>query len=365
MNEEPPNPSLSEQDYLDTLDIVTRLHQCTQRQDFLNVAEHFIFPLLEVHTATYGWTAPDLRTHSMVNIGPVSIDSETFKELTKYEPLTEMIVSQSRSVLAHHVDLDMEELNIAIQWGMRKFPGYKEFGKTMKGALLAFDRCAPGLGIGFHRHHIEKPIGFREIRLLELLRPHLMHTIKTVTLREELRALKAIVNQLMEIPVPAAILNNDMRLSQGNTLFKDLFPLESGDWLPDDLTQILRKEVEPFSPPFDIDPPKVNVPFYKLPQGECNLNLMTVIGDDPKGSPFWLLRLQPVDGPFFNLNFTMQKVGLTSRETEVAILLKDAIPNEEIAARLFISLNTVKKHIKEIYQKFGVTDRPSLTALLQ
>lgn len=35
------------------------------------------------------------------------------------------------------------------------------------------------------------------------------------------------------------------------------------------------------------------------------------------------------------------------------------IPNKEIAAQLYISEATVKKHVQNIYQKFGATDRNS------
>ncbi len=50
-------------------------------------------------------------------------------------------------------------------------------------------------------------------------------------------------------------------------------------------------------------------------------------------------------------------VGLTSREIEVLQELADAITNQEIATRLFISENTVKNHIHNILEKLNLHNR--------
>lgn len=54
-----------------------------------------------------------------------------------------------------------------------------------------------------------------------------------------------------------------------------------------------------------------------------------------------------------------RKFELTGRECHVALKLLENIPNKEIAVQLYISESTVKKHIQNIYQKFGATDRNS------
>ena len=46
-----------------------------------------------------------------------------------------------------------------------------------------------------------------------------------------------------------------------------------------------------------------------------------------------------------------QKFGLTSREAEVWQLRSDSLSYKEIAAKLYITINTVKKHLKNIYAK--------------
>lgn len=52
-------------------------------------------------------------------------------------------------------------------------------------------------------------------------------------------------------------------------------------------------------------------------------------------------------------------LGLTSREAEILQLVAQGCSNQEIAERLFISVETVRWHLRGIYNKLGVHDRLS------
>jgi DNA-binding NarL/FixJ family response regulator len=55
--------------------------------------------------------------------------------------------------------------------------------------------------------------------------------------------------------------------------------------------------------------------------------------------------------------------GLTARELEVLTLMADGHNNAQIAASLFVSENTVKTHVRRIFDKLGSHDRAA--AVLQ
>lgn len=66
----------------------------------------------------------------------------------------------------------------------------------------------------------------------------------------------------------------------------------------------------------------------------------------------------------FDTYFTAYQ-GLTQREREVLQLLGNGHTRQEISNRLFISFNTVKKHIENIYKKLEVANRVDLERIAQ
>ena len=50
-------------------------------------------------------------------------------------------------------------------------------------------------------------------------------------------------------------------------------------------------------------------------------------------------------------------ITLTSKEIEILLLLIEGKPNKQISSDLYISLETTKKHIQNIYKKIGINCR--------
>jgi LuxR family maltose regulon positive regulatory protein len=56
---------------------------------------------------------------------------------------------------------------------------------------------------------------------------------------------------------------------------------------------------------------------------------------------------------------------LSEREIEVLQLIAEGLTNREIAARLYLSVNTVKVHSRNIYGKLGAHNRTEAAARAQ
>jgi DNA-binding NarL/FixJ family response regulator len=55
---------------------------------------------------------------------------------------------------------------------------------------------------------------------------------------------------------------------------------------------------------------------------------------------------------------------LTESERRVVLLVAEGLTNPQIAARLFVSPQTVKTHMKNVFRKLKVSSRTELTALV-
>jgi len=67
---------------------------------------------------------------------------------------------------------------------------------------------------------------------------------------------------------------------------------------------------------------------------------------------------KPVIVNDFSFNETaMTDLGLSKRELEVLQLMAEGLSNQEIAERLFVSLNTIKTHTSNLFEKLDVKRR--------
>lgn len=56
----------------------------------------------------------------------------------------------------------------------------------------------------------------------------------------------------------------------------------------------------------------------------------------------------------------MEKMGLTNRERQLVDFIVRGASNQEISEKMFISINTVKIHVSNIFRKAGVRSRTEL-----
>jgi DNA-binding CsgD family transcriptional regulator len=77
-----------------------------------------------------------------------------------------------------------------------------------------------------------------------------------------------------------------------------------------------------------------------------------------------VLREVPVAAEPFTLNRPqLEALGITPRELEILTLISQGLSNREIAARLFVSENTVKTHCSRAFDKLGARRRTQAVQL--
>jgi DNA-binding CsgD family transcriptional regulator len=65
----------------------------------------------------------------------------------------------------------------------------------------------------------------------------------------------------------------------------------------------------------------------------------------------------PATGPFTLNQEKLGDLGITPRELEILALIAQGLSNREIAARLFVSENTVKTHSSRLFEKLSAKRR--------
>jgi len=66
--------------------------------------------------------------------------------------------------------------------------------------------------------------------------------------------------------------------------------------------------------------------------------------------------VQPAENFTVNEN-NLKQLGISKREHEVLILMAQGLSNQEVADKLFVSLNTVKTHSSKLFEKLNVERR--------
>ena len=71
----------------------------------------------------------------------------------------------------------------------------------------------------------------------------------------------------------------------------------------------------------------------------------------------WKLTAKPRPGPFQPNQKAIDYLGISERELEVLQLLEQGLSNQKIADTIFVSANTVKTHLRHLYEKLDVSTR--------
>jgi DNA-binding CsgD family transcriptional regulator len=364
--------SLSEKDYLDILSLIETFNACQTRSQLKKIFNSHLLPQFEAQAMLYAWIDPTWKEHQLMDtLGISEKDQKPLQEFLTVDPLPQKIFQNFRSVVSYDTDLSRNVVKNKIDKFLKDNPQFKPaknswFAK-FRTSLITVDLPNPTVGLGLHRMipH-DKPWDLKDLRKLELLRPHLLHTIKTIFLSEELNNYKSMVEEVLGNSSTAiALVKANAQIIYHNKIFDEIFSISTGvKKLPDELSSLINRELSRYESPYDIEDAKLELPFYRYGEQVFHLELILLKGKGYAEDRTLFVRLTSSAKPYSRLNLLMQDAGLTGREMEICILVKSGIDNQNITDRLFISLHTVKNHIKSIHKKLSVNTRPQLVALL-
>ena len=353
---------LAEKDYLKILELLGRLYGCRSRENFEQFALDHLMPFMNMQWVNYGWTDEKFKIQKLEQIGEYSIDPEIAIKTLHLDPLNQLLFNEARPVVAHFVDVSREASEEAIRSLYKESPSLQKWMQTSYGGLGTMDFPHSTFGFGMVRH-VEEVITQWEVRVLELLRPHIFQTLKTILINEELSRYKSITEKLADVDRPIAVVGLDSRVLFSNRVFNDLGIIESEDRLPGEWNQKIEDALAQYQGGDSLSG-LMEIPFFKVGDRSYNLTINPLENDESSNGRSLLLQLEIADGFRIHLQQMMQEAGLTGREKEICVLIRDGILTPEISGRLFISEHTVNTHLKNIHRKLGVHNRTELMSKL-
>jgi DNA-binding CsgD family transcriptional regulator len=144
---------------------------------------------------------------------------------------------------------------------------------------------------------------------------------------------------------------------QAEEMLKVFFPLASdGNLLPPELKGLTDGA--------QVGPPGVRRTLVMEGHGERLRIEVTAVGKGKTQLHLWREPIVETSPASADAPPPPSSDGLTQREREVALLVADGLRSREVAERLGIASQTVKSHLKTIFDKLGVRNRVELARRL-
>jgi DNA-binding CsgD family transcriptional regulator len=230
--------------------------------------------------------------------------------------------------------------------------------------------------IGLNRTAQQGPFTPTERELLLQLHPHLSHAIHRVQLFESQQAITKMLQQALDHPMEGLILIN----SKEQVVFHNPAAIESCAWwrggrseatlkthhsapllLPTDLAQQVNLLLQQFRsqlshPSQPIKPNESTCHHPSIHGLQATLTLITPA--DQAVPPHIRIRISRVS----KSNKSLPVHLLTQAEFRTAQLAADGLRNDEIASHLGISINTVRAHLRAVFDKLSINHRGELVS---
>lgn len=219
--------------------------------------------------------------------------------------------------------------------------------------LEAEDQIAFGLPgpvvIGIAMNRDRRSFGERDRLMLELLRPHLAHAHARLRERAQAGELVATLERgLRESDTAVLALSSDDAIAAASGAALELlhayFPQSGGASLPREIAEWRASASAEGPAPLEVD-------------GDRGRLTVREVAADPAGALLVLEEERAVKAE------ALRTLGLTPRQAEILQLLAQGRGTDQIAGDLFISPQTVRKHLEHVYERLGVHTRAAAVAM--
>jgi DNA-binding CsgD family transcriptional regulator len=206
----------------------------------------------------------------------------------------------------------------------------------------------------------ERTFTERDRAILNLFRPHLLTAYHNVLHYTQLQSQLAQLTQVTEqfgtilLSVDGDVLHMSDRAAR---ILPFYFAGEyiSGRQLPDTLNSWVKQQIKVFNA---TQPSQLLKP-WKMAADRKQLSIR-LLKDAVLGQ--WILTFDESESNKISI-YSFCSIGLTKRQSEVIFWVIQGLSNAEIAAQLFCSDLTIKKHLENIYTKLNVQSRSMAVAI--
>lgn len=192
--------------------------------------------------------------------------------------------------------------------------------------------------------------------ILNLIRPHLKQAYENIVafhhLQHQLIEQRATTEQTALVTLSPDGTVKWMTRQAGEILHRYFPPSNAQIALPDLVQRWANNQISAFSQAIEVCSPISPLNF------ELNGQRLSIRFSHSAESEAFYLLLEEISAARFSIE-AIQQLGLSKRESEVLFWVGNDKTVQEIAQQLGLSDRTVKKHLENIYEKFGVHTRTS------
>jgi DNA-binding CsgD family transcriptional regulator/PAS domain-containing protein len=215
------------------------------------------------------------------------------------------------------------------------------------------------------------PFAIKEIQTAKTISPYLAHALAHNDLRRRIRLKGNILNYIEKQSSSGIILLDEAlqiiyRNSKAEEMLgklKHSMPTVNGN---DPISSQVLKDCREIQTDLDSCPGGgMSIPRQRVVNGP-NRSRFSVIskaldpGSDCGGSRMFMVSIEEQRPANIDPQHLMDSFHLSRREIDVVALLFLGLKNAQIAGELFVSEVTIKKHLQNIYEKVGVSNRTTL-----